>query len=130
MDHGFIEQLWRSLKHEDVSLKGYADGLEARLAIAVWMEVYNGRRRHPALGSRAPMALWREAIARARAVAMRDNASALPLCPKPQQQKKPLPAGEKEKERPSFQRKARLKWSRFAPPFHFAIIFAIIQASR
>jgi putative transposase len=25
----FIERLWRSLKHEDAYLKGYADGLEA-----------------------------------------------------------------------------------------------------
>ena len=30
MDNVFIERLWRSLKHEDVYLKGYADGLEAR----------------------------------------------------------------------------------------------------
>ena len=30
MDNVFIEQLWRSLKHEDVYLKGYADGREAR----------------------------------------------------------------------------------------------------
>src|SRR6516165_1735820 len=30
MDNVFIERLWRSLKHEDVYLKGYADGIEAR----------------------------------------------------------------------------------------------------
>ena len=30
MDNVFIERLWRSLKHEDVDLKGYADGREAR----------------------------------------------------------------------------------------------------
>ena len=30
MDNVFIERLWRSLKHEDVYLKGYADGRERR----------------------------------------------------------------------------------------------------
>jgi hypothetical protein len=29
----FIERLWRSLKHEDVYLKGYADGREAHAAL-------------------------------------------------------------------------------------------------
>jgi transposase InsO family protein len=29
MDNVFIERLWRSLKHEDIYLKGYADGGEA-----------------------------------------------------------------------------------------------------
>jgi putative transposase len=33
MDNVFIERLWRSLKHEDVYLKGHADGLEARTGI-------------------------------------------------------------------------------------------------
>ena len=34
MDNVFIERLWRSLKHEDVYLKGYADGCEAKAGIA------------------------------------------------------------------------------------------------
>ena len=34
MDNVFIERLWRSLKHEDIYLKGYADGAEARAGIA------------------------------------------------------------------------------------------------
>ena len=32
MDNVFIERLWRSLKYEDVYLKAYADGREARPA--------------------------------------------------------------------------------------------------
>jgi hypothetical protein len=47
MDNVFIEQLWRSLKHEDVYLKGNADGREAALGIADWIAFYNDRRRHP-----------------------------------------------------------------------------------
>lgn len=42
MDNVFIERLWRSLKHEDVCLKGSADGREARHGIAAWIEFYNG----------------------------------------------------------------------------------------
>jgi putative transposase len=35
MDTVFIERLWRSLKYEDIYLKGYADGREAKAGIAV-----------------------------------------------------------------------------------------------
>ena len=92
MDNVFIERLWRSLKHEDVYLKGYAGGLEARLGIAAWMEFYNERRLHQALGYRAPMAVWREEIAGATAVDMMDNACALPTGPQQQKQTPPLAA--------------------------------------
>jgi putative transposase len=37
MDNVSIERLWRSLKHEDVYLKGYADGREAQLGIIGWI---------------------------------------------------------------------------------------------
>jgi len=85
MDNVFIERLWRSLKHEDVYLKGYADGRELHEGLADWIAFYNDRRPHQALGHRAPMAVWRSGIA-ARAVDMMDNARALPTCPQPQQQ--------------------------------------------
>jgi len=41
MDNVFIERLWRSLKYEDIYLKGYADGREARAGIATWVAFYN-----------------------------------------------------------------------------------------
>jgi putative transposase len=37
IDNVFIERLWRLLKYEDVYLKGYADGREARAGIAAWI---------------------------------------------------------------------------------------------
>jgi len=40
MDNVFIERLWRSLKYEDVYLKGYADGIEAKAGIALWIAFY------------------------------------------------------------------------------------------
>jgi putative transposase len=92
MDNVFIERLWRSLKHEDIYLKGYADGCEAHAGIAGWFAFYNTRRPHQALAQRTPMAAWREGISGGffdTAVDMTlrlDNAGALPTCPQPQQQ--------------------------------------------
>jgi putative transposase len=92
IDNVFIERLWRSLKYEDIYLKGYADGREARAGIALWMAFYNGQRPHQSLGDRTPMAVWREGVIGAlgdTAVDMTlrlDNAPALPTCPPPPQQ--------------------------------------------
>jgi len=96
MDNVFIERLWRSLKYEDVYLKGYADGREARAGIGAWIAFYNTRRPHQALGNRMPMAVWRAGVTSAlddRAVDMTlvlrtslDNAAALPTSPQPPQQ--------------------------------------------
>jgi putative transposase len=92
MDNVFIERLWRSLKHEDVYLKGYADGREASAGIAEWFDFYNNLRPHQALGNRTPMAVWRDGVTGAidgKAVDMTlrlDNARALPTCPQPPQQ--------------------------------------------
>jgi putative transposase len=77
MDNVFIERLWRSLKHEEVYLKGYADGSEAKAGIASWIAFYNIRRPHQVLGNRAPMAVWRHGttgLLAAVAVDMMDNA--------------------------------------------------------
>jgi len=63
MDNVFIERVWRSLKHEDVYLKGYADGREAKAGIGEYFAFYNERRLHQALGDRTPMAVWREGAA-------------------------------------------------------------------
>jgi putative transposase len=92
MDNVFIERLWRSLKYEDVYLKGYADGREARAGITAWISFYNAGRPHQALANRTPMAVWRAGVTGAlgnTAVDMTlrlDNAGALPTCPQPPQQ--------------------------------------------
>jgi putative transposase len=94
MDNVFIERLWRSMKYEDIYLKGYADGREAKLGIVQWVAFYNTRRPHMALDHRTPMAVWREGVTGGldgTAVDMTlrlDNANALPTCPQPQQQLK------------------------------------------
>src|SRR5437764_1282454 len=89
MDNVFIERLWRSLKHEDIYLKGYADGREAKAGIGDWIAFYNSRRPHQALGNRTPMTVWREGTTGPladNAVDMMDNARAWPTCPQPKQQ--------------------------------------------
>jgi putative transposase len=95
LDNIFIERLWRSLKHEDVYLKGYADGREARAGIGRWIGFYNERRPHAALGHEAPMAVWRKgSIAKiaAEGCGHVDNARALPTGPQPQQQEHAIAA--------------------------------------
>ena len=92
MDNVFIERLWRSLKYEDVYLKGYADGREAKAGIGSWIAFYNLRRPHQALANRTLMAVWRDGVTGAlgeTAVDMMlrlDNAAALPTYPQSQQQ--------------------------------------------
>ena len=92
IDNVFIERLWRSLKYEDVYLKGYADGREAKAGIAEWLAFYNHRRPHQALANRTPIAVWRDRLSSALAgeavdMTLRlDNAPALPTYPQPQQQ--------------------------------------------
>jgi putative transposase len=88
MDNIFIERLWRSIKYEEVHLKAYADGREARAGIGSWMTFYNFRRPHQAMNNQTPMAVWRDGMdkieAAARAVDMPlrlDNANALPTSP-------------------------------------------------
>ena len=49
MDNVFIERLWRSLKYEDIYLKGYADGREAKLGIAAWIAFYKRTSQHPSV---------------------------------------------------------------------------------
>ena len=58
LDNVFIERLWRSLKYEEVYLKGYADRREARAGIGALFAFHNGTRPHQALAGRAPMAVW------------------------------------------------------------------------
>jgi putative transposase len=94
LDNVFVERLWRSLKHEDVYLKGYADGAEAKVGIGAWFAFYNSTRPHQALGNRTPMAVWREGTTgdlgnTAVDMTLRlDNARALPTYPQPPQQQK------------------------------------------
>lgn len=53
-DNVVIERFWRSLKQECVYLHELRDGIEAHRIIGDWMERYNRRRPHSALGYDTP----------------------------------------------------------------------------
>jgi len=57
-DNLFIERLWRTVKYEEVYLKAYQDGSEARAALADYFRFYNNERPHQGLGYRTPAAVY------------------------------------------------------------------------
>ena len=48
MDNVFVERLWRSIKYEEVYLKAYQNGTEARKGIGAYLAFYNQERPHQA----------------------------------------------------------------------------------
>ena len=48
MDNVFVERLWRSIKYEEVYLKAYQNGTEARKGIGAYLTFYNQERPHQA----------------------------------------------------------------------------------
>ena len=53
-DNLFIERLWRTVKYEEVYLKAYRDGRDARVGTGEYFHFYNTERPHQALGYRTP----------------------------------------------------------------------------
>jgi putative transposase len=61
LDNIFVERLWRSVKYEDVYLKGYAGVPELLLGLADYFEFYNAERFHQSLDYLTPDAVYRTA---------------------------------------------------------------------
>ena len=53
-DNLFIERLWRTVKYEEVYLKAYKNGRDARAGIGDYFRFYNDERPHQAHGYRTP----------------------------------------------------------------------------
>jgi putative transposase len=52
--HVFDERPWRTIKYEEVYLRAYDSVSDARQRLARYIEFYNARRPHSALGAQAP----------------------------------------------------------------------------
>lgn len=62
-DNIFTERLWRSVKYEEVYLKGYEDGWEAQSGLARYFVFYNTCRPHQALDYQTPAEVYRSKAA-------------------------------------------------------------------
>ncbi len=60
-DNIFVERLWRTVKHEDVYLKGYATLGELTVGLAEYFAFYNGERPHQSLSDKTPDVVYRTA---------------------------------------------------------------------
>ena len=54
----FVERLWRSLKYECVYLHAWETGSEAKAGVRKWIEFYNHKRPHSALGGQPPAVVY------------------------------------------------------------------------
>ena len=61
IDNVFVERLWRSVKYEEVYLNAYDTVQEARDAIGRYMDFYNFKRPHHALGYQTPDSFYKGA---------------------------------------------------------------------
>ena len=59
IDNVFVERLWRSLKYEEVFLHAYDDMREAKAGIDGYLDYFNCRRQHQALGYQTPDSHYR-----------------------------------------------------------------------
>ena len=67
LDNVFVERLWRTVKYEEVYLKGYETVPGATRSLGEYFRFYNEERLHQALAYRTPATVYQEgAITRAR----------------------------------------------------------------
>ena len=55
----FVERLWRTVKYEDIYLKGYADVQAVTLGLTEYLRFYNEERPHMALSNETPKKVYR-----------------------------------------------------------------------
>ena len=54
LDNVFVERLWRTIKYEDVYIRGYETILEAEVGLSDYFDYYNHQRFHSSLSDRTP----------------------------------------------------------------------------
>ena len=60
-DNIFVERFWRSVKYEEIYLKAYQDGLEARQELDKYFRFYNTERPHQGLEAQTPEEVYTKA---------------------------------------------------------------------
>jgi putative transposase len=58
LDNVFVERLWRSVKYEDLYLRGYQSVAQLRAGLSSYFRFYNGERRHQSLDYRTPQEVY------------------------------------------------------------------------
>jgi putative transposase len=61
LDNVFVERLWRSVKYEDIYLRGYETVPQLEEGLGRYFPYYNEERLHQSLGYRTPGSVYREA---------------------------------------------------------------------
>src|SRR5262249_60990385 len=57
-DNVFVERLWRTVKYEDVYLRGYESVPDLERGLRAYFAFYNGERLHQSLGYRTPAEVY------------------------------------------------------------------------
>ena len=60
LDNVFVERLWRTVKYEEVYLRDYSDGWQAKKSLGRYFDFYRDERPHQALGYRTPSEVYAE----------------------------------------------------------------------
>ena len=58
LDNRMVERLWRTVKYEDIYLKGYENLTTLRAGLKRYFRFYNERRRHQSLGAKTPSEIY------------------------------------------------------------------------
>lgn len=59
LDNIFVERLWRSVKYEDIYIKGYASMGDLTIGLTEYFAFYNGERPHQSLSYQTPNQVYR-----------------------------------------------------------------------
>jgi putative transposase len=78
-DNLFIERLWRSVKYEEVYLKAYQDGRDAKISLGNYFRFYNTERPHQALGYRTPAEVFTSTPVETTSTGMVESLTSDPL---------------------------------------------------
>jgi putative transposase len=62
LDNIFVERLWRTVKYENIYLKGYQTIPEARSGLAEYFEFYNKERFHQSLDDKTPWQVYSQGL--------------------------------------------------------------------